>query len=104
MEALLYFLSRCFELDTAGWLMLIAIGGAGYTIISQMIGDHGSALLGAPILVLCSAIGNIAMADLGVASASDKVMNMAVGMTAGMLVGTFIVVFILWGWNAAMAR
>ncbi len=98
------FLARCFALDMAGWLVLIVIGGAGYTLISQMVGDHLSALLGAPILVLGAAIGNAAMADLGVVSTNDKVLNMSISMTGGMLMGAGVVVLVLWGWNALMAR
>lgn len=98
------FLARCFELDMAGWLMLIVIGGTGYTLISQMVGDHLSAMLGAPILVLGAAIGNGAMTDLGFISTTDKVLNMSISMTAGMLIGGGVVVLVLWGWNAMMAR
>ncbi len=98
------FLARCFELDMAGWLVLFVIGGAGYTLISQMVGDHLSALIGAPILVFGAAAGNAAMADMGFVSTSDRVLNMAISMTGGMLVGAVVAVVILWGWNALMAR
>lgn len=98
------FMQRCFELDMAGWIVLGAIGAAGYTLISQMLGDHMSAVIGAPILMLGAAIGNASMADLGVVSTSDKVLNMSISMTGGMLAGAIVVVAVLWGWNALMAR
>lgn len=98
------FLARCFELDSAGWSVLMMLCGAGYVLLSQMMGEHSPALLGTPIFALCAAIGNRAIVDLGLVAASDKIMNMVVGMTAGMLVGAFLVVGLLWSWNAAMAR
>ncbi len=98
------FLARCFELDFPSWCVLVMLCGAGYVLLSQMMGEHGPALLGTPILAVSAAIGNRAIVDLGLIVASDKVMSMVVGMTAGMLVGAFLVVGILWSWNATMAR
>jgi uncharacterized YccA/Bax inhibitor family protein len=98
------FLARCLVLDFSGWVVLIGFTVAGYVLISQMIGDHGSALFGAPFLAMGAAIGNGLMHEAGLVSASDKVMNMVVGMTGGMLVGAIIAVALLWGWNSLMAR
>lgn len=98
------FLVRCFELDFQSWCVLVMLCGAGYVLLSQMTGEHGPALLGTPILAVFATMGNRAIVDLGLVAASDKVMNMVVGMTAGMLVGAFVVVGILWSWNATMAR
>lgn len=98
------FLARCFELDQASWAVLMILCGAGYVLLSQMMGEHGPAVLGTPILAVCATVGNRAIVDLGLVAASDKVMNMVVGMTGGMLIGAFLVVGLLWSWNAAMAR
>ena len=98
------FLARCFELDTASWMVLVMLCGAGYVLLSQMMGDHGPAVLGTPILAICATVANRGLFDIGVSVASDKIMNMVVGMTAGMLVGAFLVVGIIWSWNATMAR
>ena len=98
------FIVRSFELDMGGWLVLLAFGGAGYTLISQMLGDQGSAMLGAPILVLGGAIGNRAFSEIGIQLASDKLVNMTIGMAAGMFVGSLLMVLVMWSWNATMAR
>ncbi len=98
------FLARCFELDTASWMVLVMLCAAGYVLLSQMMGEHGPAVLGTPILALCATIANRAMSDVGVVAANDKVMNMVVGMTGGMLVGAFLLVGLLWSWNTVMAR
>jgi hypothetical protein len=98
------FLARCFELDQASWAVLMILSGAGYVLLSQMIGEHGPAVLGKPILAVCAAIGNRAIVDMGLVAASDKVMNMVVGMTGGMLIGAIFLVGLLWSWNATMAR
>ena len=97
------FLVRSFELDFGGWLVLWAFGGFGYVLLSQML-DHGTALLGTPILVVSAAAGNLGLAMAGVQMASDKILNMTVGMAAGMFAGAILLVAILWSWNASLAR
>lgn len=101
---LMDFLVRSLELDTTGWIVLIMIGMAVYTLVSQMLGDHASALLVTPLVLAGSAIGNRAAHDFGIFSVSDKIMNTITGMSAGMLVGAILAVILLWSWNAAMAR
>lgn len=98
------FLARCFELDQSSWAVLLMLCGAGYALLSQMLGEHAPAVMGTPILAVCAAVGSRAIVDLGLVAADDKVMNMVVGMTGGMLIGAFLVVGLLWAWNAAMAR
>lgn len=98
------FLARCFELDFSGWLVLTILAGTGYTLLSQMLGEQLPALIGSPILVLSAAIGNLLVAETGLVSAGDKLMNMVVGMTAGMMIGGFVVVAFLWGFNALVER
>lgn len=98
------FLARCFVLDFSGWVVLMFLVGTGYTLLSQMLGEQMPALLGSPILVLSAVIGNQVIADVGVISVNDKVMNMVVGMTAGMMLGGVLVVIVLWGYNAMLSR
>ena len=104
LEGVFDFFARCFELKTAGWFVLFAFTGLGYTLIAVMLGDQGSALLGTPILALGAAVGNAAFADLGIQSSADPLVNMTVGMAAGMMVGAGLMVGLLWSWNASMGR
>lgn len=98
------FIVRSFDLDLAGWFVLIAIGMAGYTLFSQMIGDHSSALLGTPMLVIGAALGHRASFELGLINVGDKLMNLVAGMSAGMLLGAAVAITIMWSWNAATAK
>ena len=104
LDYVMTFVTNSFALDTAGWLVLIAFAGAGYTLLAVMLGDHGPALLGAPVLVCGTAFGNRALSELGVQLAGDKLMNMAVGMAASMLLSAVLLVLILWSWSASLAR
>ena len=103
LDAVLDFFARCFELKMAGWFVLMVFTGLGYTLIAAMLGDHGSAMLGAPILAFGAAVGNVVFADLGIQSSADPLVNLTVGMGAGMMVGAGLMLLILWGWSAKTA-
>lgn len=104
LDVVMDFFSRCFELKMGGWFVLLVFTGAGYTLIALMLGDHGSALLGAPVLAFGAAVGNVVVSDLGVQTSADPLVNMTVGMAAGMMVGAAVVVLFLWSWNASTGR
>lgn len=98
------FVIRSFVLDFTAWVVLIALAGAGYVLVSQMLGDHGSAMIATTLLVLGAALGNRASAEFGLFSIGDKVLNMVAGMSAGMLAGAIVAIIMLWSWNAVMSR
>jgi len=104
LEAALEFVTQSFQLDMGGWVTLIAFAVIGYTLIALMLDDHLSALLGSPLLVAGTALGNRALSELGVQLASDKVINMVIGMASCMLASGVLFVLILWVWSTSMAR
>lgn len=98
------FIERCFNLDMGGWIALILFAGLGYILFAQMLGDHMTAIMGTPFLIVGAVVGNVLLADLGLQLATDKGVSNAANMALGMLVGGVLCVLLMCSWNAASNR
>ncbi len=96
---MLHILEQSFVLTSAGWFILCLLAAAGYAMISQMLEDQSSAILGTPILVVGAALGQYLMREFGVSFSHDKTVNMGIGMAAGMFASAIVIVGVLWSWG-----
>lgn len=82
---MLEFIERAFVLGAAGWFLLLVLGFSAYVLISQMLDDHLSALLGTPCLMVGAAVGNQLLKEHGVSLSSDKIITMGAGFMIGLV-------------------
>src|SRR5262245_40186836 len=104
ITVMLEFIERSFVLDTTGWFVLSCIGFAAFIIVSQMFDDMAAAIICTPILVLWADIGNQSLRELCMHTAYVKAINTGVGMSAGLLATSIVLVTVLWTLNVCRAR
>lgn len=97
-------IERSFVLSSAGWFLLFMMGFCSYVLISQMLDDHMSAMMGTPVVTFGAAVGQQFLRENGIQFNGDRTVDTGIGMMLGLIAASIVMSLMLWAVRAARAR